>query len=153
VISTPRQLRKIDANPPPLDIGEAGSPTQHFDTSGDELALPIGPSSAGAGQSKPVRGVAVRSSTDSGSSEIAIPSTTIRPAASPELRSSEEGHATDASGEPLNEAGPSKPRFTDKLKPSPRINPSPRIKENSLKAGSRSLRESCCLSTTDVQAP
>lgn len=139
--TTPRQITKIDSNPPPLDIGEPGSPTQHFQSSSDEGTMPIGPSSGGGMTPRLGRSVVFESSV--GGDGKAPPSLT-RTAASPELRSSEEGHGTDTSTAPLNEneAGPSKPRLADKLKLSPKNTLSPRIKENSPRAGSRSLRMS-----------
>jgi hypothetical protein len=93
---------------------------------------------------------------DSSNNGVPPPDLT-RTAASPELKSSEEGHGTDTSTAPLNsnsnEAGPSKPRLADKLKLSPKINLSPRIKENMPRTGSRSLRTSRCQPGTDIQDP
>lgn len=147
--TTPRQMRRIDSNPPPLDIGAPGSPTAHYQTSSDEATLPIGPSSAGGMSISPRPGrVAFQSSSNAG---LPTPGLT-RTAASPELRSSEEGHGTDNSSAPLNEAGPSKARLQDKLKLSPQATLSPRPEgstgrspqmanaQKSPRGGSRSLR-------------
>lgn len=150
--TTPRQITKIDSNPPPLDLGEPGSPTHHFQSSSDEGTMPIGPSSGGGMTPRLGRSVVF----DSSNNGIPPPDLT-RTAASPELKSSEEGHGTDTSTAPLNsnsnEAGPSKPRLADKLKLSPKINLSPRIKENMPRTGSRSLRTSRCQPGTDIQDP
>jgi hypothetical protein len=145
--TTPRQISKLDSNPPPLDIGEHGYTTEHFHTSSDEGTMPIGPSSGGGMTPRLGRSVVFQGSTDTRTAGIPSPGLT-RTAASPEMRSSEEGHGTDTSTAPLNstsndnEAGPSKPRLADKLKLSPKANLSPRIKENSPRVGSRSLRKS-----------
>jgi hypothetical protein len=135
--TTPRQMSRFDSNPPPLDLGEAGSPTEHFQASSDEGTQPIGPSSAYG------RGISVR---DSGAPNPGL----TRTAASPELKSSEEGHGTDTSTAPLNEAGPSRIRIQDKIqdKLSPKkLTLSPRLEmgrsprmQNSPRAGSKSLR-------------
>jgi hypothetical protein len=147
--TTPRQITKIDSNPPPLDLGEPGSPTHHFQSSSDEGTMPIGPSSGGGMTPRLGRSVVF----DNSNNGIPPPDLT-RTAASPELKSSEEGHGTDTSTAPLNsnsnEAGPSKPRLADKLKLSPKINLSPRIKENMPRTGSRSLRTSRCQPSTDI---
>ena len=149
--TTPRQITKIDSNPPPLDLGEHGSPTEHFHTSSDEGTMPIGPSSAGGMTPRLGRSVGFKSFSDNQTSEIPTPDLT-RTAASPEMRSSEEGHGTDTSTAPLNsEAGPSKPKLTDKLKLSPKMTLSPRFKENSPRVGSRSLRMSRRRSVTDIR--
>jgi len=114
--------------------------------------MPIGPSSGGGMTPRLGRSVVF----DSSNNGIPNPGLT-RTAASPELRSSEEGHGTDTSTAPLNsasnEAGPSKPRLTDKLKLSPKINLSPRIKENMPRTGSRSLRMSQRQSVSNNQDP
>jgi len=147
--TTPRQITKIDSNPPPLDLGEPGSPTHHFQTSSDEGTMPIGPSSGGGMTPRLGRSVVF----DSSNGGIPPPDLT-RTAASPELRSSEEGHGTDTSTAPLNsnsnEAGPSKPRLADKLKLSPKMTLSPRIKDSMPRTGSRSLRMSQSRPVTDV---
>lgn len=156
---TPRPLRKLDSNPPPLDLGEAGPLTT--DESSPELRAvtssskaPMAPADVGTVTSSK-RNVAFK-----GSSEDEARSTSPRSPAlgriasrpsigSPELRSSEEAH-TDSSSKPLNEeAGPSKPRSTkNTLKLSPKITFSPRLDSASTKSPrnpqkptSRSLRK------------
>jgi hypothetical protein len=161
--TTPRQMRRIDSNPPPLDLGAPGSPTAHYQTSSDEATLPIGPSSAGGMSMTPRLG---RSVAFQGSSNEAAPTPGLTcTAASPELRSSEEGHRTDNSSAPLNEAGPSKSRLQDKLKLSPKATLSPRPEgsmarspnlsnaQKSPRGGQRSLRTSYRPAEADVQDP
>lgn len=150
--NTPRPMRRIDSNPPPLDIGEPGSPSNTVSKQlRDDTAEPIGPASADEGIPQPKRAEAFRSFSHTGAGEFPAVSLT-RTAASPELRSSEEGHGTDTSTAPLNEAGPSKVRVADKVRMSPKLSFSPRLtvgrsprvgqEQTSPKPGSRSLRKS-----------
>jgi hypothetical protein len=147
--NTPRPMQRMVSNPPPLDIGEAGSPTATSSAPiPQEPAEPIGPASADEAIPQPKRALACRSAT-SGPGDMPIVSLT-RTAASPELRSSEDGHGTDKSTAPLNEAGPSRVKGADKLL-SPKLSFSPRLAvgrsprvqqdQNSPRGGSRSLRE------------
>ena len=147
---TPRPLRKLDSNPPPLDLDGAGPITT--DESSPELRAtirsfksPMAPADV-ATVPQPNRNVTFKGASNV---EASVPSPRSQAQAQDvavEPRSSEEVQ-TDSSTKPLyGEAGPSKPRsLKNNLKPSPRLTFSPRL-ENAIakpsKSAARSLRMS-----------
>lgn len=156
---TPRPSRRLDSNPPPLDIGEAGALTT--DESSPELRAvassfktPMSPADVSSVPT-PRRYVAFKGSSEdeakaSGPQSPAMGQVASLPSVgSTDLRSSEEGH-TDSSTKPLYpEAGPSKARpAKTNLKLSPKLTFSPRLENtftksprNPPKTASRSLRK------------
>lgn len=166
--STPRPLQRLDSIPPPLDLGEPGAPTT--DESSPELktsnqstkiTTPMSPAHV-ATVPTPKRNVAFKSQ----SADEAIQAggrgfdTSADPgaaplASSPELRSSEEGHATDSSSKPINgEAGPSRSRSNTRTKLSPSLGMSPRFDavfskspRSAPRSGPRSLSQSLAPNT------
>lgn len=141
--NTPRPLKKLDSNPPPLDLGEAGAPPveEHLMSPVPAASpAPIGPSEAGAASGSK-RNVSFRN-------HQRDPGSTSPVQASPELRSSEDGQQTDSSSKPLyNEAGPSRPRSNTRTTLSPKFPFSPRFdtgqgkspRAGSTRGGPRSL--------------
>lgn len=155
---TPRPLRRLDSNPPPLDLGEAGASAT--DESSPELRAmasssktPMSPADVGTVPG-PKHTVSFK-----GSPRVEAKATSPRSPAlgqvasrpsvgSTELRSSEEGQTDSSSKLLYPEAGPSKPRpAKTSLKLSPKLTFSPRLENafvklprNPPKSGPRSLR-------------
>lgn len=162
--NTPRPLQKMDSIPPPLDLGEPGAPTT--DESLPEIkasyqstavTTPMSPAQVSTIPT-PKRNVAFRSQSEDealqsnqpGHRATAGTDPVAQVVSSPELRSSEEGQATDSSSKPLNgEAGPSRPRSNTRNRLSPKITLSPHFDATFTKSprsgprsGQRSLSQS-----------